>query len=83
VKTAGATVGALLVGTLAVLCCAAPALIAGVNMTAFAAWLSYSGYVLIPAALIAIAIGGVLLFRHRGIGAQACCKPAKKASNHE
>jgi hypothetical protein len=80
-KDAGFTLGALFVGVLAVLCCAAPAIIAGVTM--LAAWLSYSGYVLIAAALIAAAVGGVLLFRHHGIDAQACCEPEKKASNHE
>ncbi|MDI3469846.1 MAG: hypothetical protein OJF62_001958 [Pseudolabrys sp.] len=52
-------------------------------MTALAAWLSYSGYVLIAAVLIAGAVGCVLWLRRRGINAQACCGPAKKASNHE
>jgi len=83
VKATGATVGALLVGALAVLCCAAPAIIAGISVTALAAWFSYSGYVLIAVGLIAVAVGGVLLLRHRGINAQACCEPEKKASNHE
>jgi hypothetical protein len=67
VKTASATVGALLVGALAVLCCAAPAILAGVSVTALAAWLSYSGYVLLAATLIAAVVVGVLWFRHYGI----------------
>lgn len=82
-KTAGATVGALLVGAFAVLCCAAPAIIAGVSVTALAAWLSYSRYVLIAAVLIEVAAGGLVLFRQRGINAQTCREPEKKASNHE
>jgi type IV secretory pathway VirB3-like protein len=81
VKTAGTTVGALLVGTLAVLCCTSPAIIGGVSVTALAAWLSYSGYALIAAALIAAAVGGVLWVRRRGsIDAEECCQPGKKVS---
>jgi type IV secretory pathway VirB3-like protein len=83
VKAAGTTIGAVLVGALAVVCCATPAIIAGISVTALAAWLSYSGYVLIAAVLIAGAVGCVLWLRRRGINAQACCGPAKKASNHE
>lgn len=81
-KDAGSTVGVLFVGALAVLCCAAPAIIAGVSVTALAASLSYSGYVLIAAALVAAAVGGIWWFR-RHTNAQACCEPKKKVLSHE
>lgn len=81
-RTAGATATATLVGILAVICCAGPLLIATIGATALAAWFSYSGYVLIAAALIAVG-GGVLWFRHRS--AQDCCRPEalNKASKYE
>lgn len=83
-RSAGATIGAMLVGVLAVICCAGPPLIAAIGMTALAAGLSYSGYVLIAAALIAVG-GGVLWFRHHRVSAQECCRPEafNKASKHE
>lgn len=83
-KTAGATVGALLVDALAAICCALVALIAAIGTTTVAAWLSYSGYVLIAATLIAVG-GGVLWARHRRISAKDCCQSEtlKKVSGHE
>lgn len=83
-KTADTTVGALLVGALAVICCAGPLLIVAIGTTALAAWLSKSVYVLIPAAVIAVGIGAVW-FRRRNVSAQDCCRPEvfNKASKHE
>ena len=82
-RSAGAT-AAMLVGVLAVICCAGPLFIAAIGATALAAWLSNSLYALIAAALIAIG-GGVLWWRHRRVGAQDCCRPEalNKASKHE
>jgi len=51
----------MLVGVLAVICCAGPLVVAAIAMTALAAWLSYSGYVLIAAATIAVTLGGSLV----------------------
>lgn len=83
-RTADTTVGALLVGALAVICCATPLLIAAIGTTALAAWLSKSVYVLIPAAVI-VAGFGVLWFRRRTISAQDCCRPEtfNTATRHE
>jgi hypothetical protein len=81
-RAANATVGALLVGALAVICCAGPLLIAAIGTTALAAWFSNSLYVAIPAAIIAAGIG-VFWFQGRRDGAQNCGDPQKKTSNHE
>lgn len=83
-RAAGATAAAMLVGILAVICCAGPLLIAAIGTTALAAWLANSGYVLIAAALIAVG-GGVLWLRHRRVSPQDCCRPEalNKASKHE
>lgn len=83
-RTGAATVGAMLVGVFAVICCAGPLFIAAMGTTALAAWLSNSGYVLIAVALIAVG-GGVLWFWHHRITAQDCCRPEtlNKASKHE
>jgi hypothetical protein len=63
-KTTGAAPAAMLIGIFVVICCTGPLLIAAVGTTALAAWLSYSGYVLTAAVLIAVG-GGVLWLRHR------------------
>lgn len=78
------TAGAMMVGALAIICCAVPLLIAVTGTTALAAWLSKSVYVLIPAAVIAVGLG-VVWFRHRTTSAQDCCRPEtfNKASQHE
>ncbi len=83
-RTADGTVGALLVGVLAVICCAGPLLIAAIGTTALATWFANSGYVLLAAALIA-AGGGVLWLRHRRVGAQDRCRreALNKVSKHE
>jgi hypothetical protein len=82
-RTADGTVGALLVGALAVICCAGPLFVAAIGTTALAAWFSYSGYALIAAVLIA-ATGGLLWFRHRRSNAPDCSRPEdSKASKHE
>lgn len=81
-RTADGTAGALLIGALAVVCCAGPLLITAIGTTALAAWLAKSMYVVIPAAIIAAGIS-VVWFQRRRIGAQDCCQPEKKASNHE
>ena len=83
-RAAGATAAAMLVGILAVICCAGPLLIAAIGTTALAAWLANSGYVLIAAALIAVG-GGVLWLWHRRVSAQDCCRleALNKASKHE
>lgn len=82
-RTADTTVGALLVGALAVICCATPLLIAAIGTTALAAWLSKSVYVLIPAVIVAGL--GVLWFRRRTISAQDWCRleTFNKAFQHE
>lgn len=83
-RTTDTTVGALLVGAFAVICCAGPLLITAIGTAALAAWLSESLYVLIPAALIAVGIGAIW-FRRRTISAQDCCQPdtSNKAFHHE
>jgi hypothetical protein len=73
-RTTGATIGALLLGAVAVICCAGPLLVAAIGTTALAAWFSYSGYALIAAVLIA-ATGGLLWFRHRRSNAPDCSRP--------
>ncbi|MBX6329113.1 MAG: hypothetical protein IRY89_11110 [Pseudolabrys sp.] len=81
-RTADGTVGALLVGALAVICCAAPLLITAIGATALAAWLAKSAYVVIPVAIIAAGIAVIWFQRHHA-DAQDCCHPRKKASSHE
>ncbi len=83
-RTADGTVGALLVGALAIICCAGPLLITAIGTTALAAWLSKSVYVLVPTAIIAAGIGAVWLKRRR-VSAQDCCKPDIREGylNHE
>jgi hypothetical protein len=44
-------------GGLALICCLAPTLMGMISTTAFATWLSPSGYVLSAAALVAVARG--------------------------
>jgi len=85
VRSADTTIGALLVGALAVICCAGPLLVAAMGATALAAWLSKSVYVLIPAALIAVGITVVVWFRRRSVSAQNCCRPetSNRTSRHE
>lgn len=77
-RTADGTVGALLVGALAVICCATPLLIAAIGATALAAWLAKSAYVVIPAAIIAAGLA-VIWFQRRRVGAQDCCQPEKES----
>jgi hypothetical protein len=55
----------MLVGILAVICCAGLPLVAAIGTTALAAWLSYSGYVLIPALILCIALAGFGFYRFR------------------
>ena len=64
-KSPAATFGAMLVGTFAVICCAGPPLMAAIGTTAFAAWLSYLGYVVIPMVILCVAIAGFCFYRFR------------------
>ena len=61
--------------TLVALCCAAPLLIVALGTAALTGWLTNSMYVLIPAALIGLGVGGLWFYRRRA-AAQACCDPA-------
>lgn len=81
-RTDDATVGALLVGALAVICCAGPLIVAAIGTTALAAWLSKSAYLLVPAAIIAAGTG-VAWVQRRRVRAEDCCPPERKASHHE
>ncbi|GEM_PF-1946055 len=78
------TIGAFLVGVLAVVCCAGPPLVAAIGTTVLAAWLSKSAYVLVPAAVIAAGIGAVRLY-HRGFAARDCHPPkiSRRPAAHE
>lgn len=81
-RTADGTVGALLVGALAIVCCAAPLLITAIGASALTAWFAKSAYVVIPAGIIAAGIAAIW-FQHRHVGAQDHCQPEKKALPHE
>jgi Flp pilus assembly protein TadB len=66
-----------------ILCCGGPLFIAAVSAAGFAAWLSYSRYALIAAALIAVGCSALWL-RRRGASAQDCLPEAlDKATKHE
>ena len=77
-RTADGTLGALLVGAIAVICCAGPLLVAAIGTAALAAWFSKPLYVLIPVVIIAAGIGAVWLQR-----VHARRQPEKKALKHE
>ncbi len=62
----------IIVGTLAVLCCAAPFLIVALGTAALTGWLTNSVYVLIPAALIGFGLVTLWFYRRRA-AVQACC----------
>lgn len=83
-RPAEATMGALLVGALAMICCAGPPLVAAVGTTALAVWVSKSAFVLVAAALVAAGVGAACLYRRR-LDAQDCCPPkmSRRASDHE
>jgi hypothetical protein len=68
-RTTDSAVGTLLVGALAVICCAGPLLITAISATALAAWLTKSMYVVIPAAIIALGIA-IVWFQRRRSGPQ-------------
>jgi F0F1-type ATP synthase assembly protein I len=58
--------GALVVaGTLAVICCAGPLLIAAIGTAALTGWLTNLAYALIPALLIGLGLGALWIYRSR------------------
>ena len=77
-----ATPGAFRAGAFTVVCWARPLLIAAVGSAAL--WLANSVYVLIPATVIGVGLGGLWYYRRR-MTAQGCGRPIaiNKASNHE
>lgn len=80
----GAAPAAIIVAALAMICCAAPLLIAAVGTAALMGWLADSVYVLIPAAIIGLGLAGLWYYR-RSLTPQDCCHPISinKAPNHE
>lgn len=80
----GAAPAAIVVATLAMICCAAPLLIAAVGTAALTGWLTDSVYVLVPTAIVALAVAGLWYYRRR-LTSQDCCHPTSinKAPNHE
>jgi mercuric ion transport protein len=54
-------VGALLVA----ICCAAPLLVVALGSASLTAWLANANYVLVPAVLVLLALGVLLLYRRR------------------
>jgi hypothetical protein len=75
---------AIIVGAFAVICCAGPFLIAAIGTAALTGWLTNSMYLLAPAVLIALALGGLWFYRRR-TNAHSGCDPIadNKAQNHE
>lgn len=83
-KAATGTVWVMLAGALAVTCCAGPALMASFGAAAATAWLSYYGYVLVSAVVMAAGAVAFSAYRHR-VAVQGCSRPAvdTKAASHE
>ncbi len=52
-------------GTLAVICCAGPLLIAAIGTAALTGWLTNSAYILVPALLIGLGLGTLWFYRRR------------------
>ncbi len=80
----GSATVAIIAGAFAAICCAGPLLIAAIGTAALTGWLTNSVYVLIPAALIGLGLGGHWYYRRR-MTAQDCGRPiaVDKAPNHE
>ncbi|WP_406690319.1 hypothetical protein REH65_31105 [Saccharopolyspora sp. ID03-671] len=77
-RSAGAVLGLM---TLAVLCCAGPALIAAGALGALGAWLA-NPWVLAAAVLLLVGLGAWALRRNRGTTRADCCPPASPANHH-
>ncbi len=74
----------IIAGALAVICCAAPLLIATIGLATLTGWLTNSAYVLIPTGLIILGLWGLWFYRRRTTS-QDCCNPTavNGAQNHE
>jgi hypothetical protein len=82
-KDGTATPIAMIAGAFAVICCAGPLLIAAIGTAALTGWLTNSAYVLIPAAIAGLGLGGLWYYRRR-MTAQGSCHSidVNKARNH-
>ena len=65
-ENGGARIAVLLVGVVAVFCCAGPLIMAAIGVTALVAWLSESAYVLIAGGVIAL-MCAILWLRYRRV----------------